>query len=66
MTARDDRGHAGAHRTFSHFNFTFATDQSRVTDLNAGDIGNGVKFSRRSIERNPEIARADGFRLRRW
>ncbi len=42
MAARNNRGHAGAHRAFADFEFSLAADQSRKTDFDPGDVGDRI------------------------
>ena len=65
MAARDDRGNARAHWAFANLKFSFATDQRRVTDFDAGDIRDGIKLSRSPFKRNTQIACANYLRLSR-
>jgi hypothetical protein len=68
MSAGDNCGHTSPDRTFSNFEFAFAFDQRGVTDLNAGDISDGIVLTRSAFEWNTEISGADnGARFgRRW
>ena len=68
VSARNDRGHPGAHWTVANIEFAFAADQSRVADFHAAHVSDGIKFSRRSFEWNAELARPDNlvFRCRSW
>jgi hypothetical protein len=63
VSTRNDCGNTGAHWPLTNFQFSFATDQGRVTDLHTGDIRDRVQFSGRAIERHTEIARANNFDL---
>ena len=45
-TARQNRGHAGAHRALADDQRAVAADQGRHADVDAADIGNGVQRSR--------------------
>jgi hypothetical protein len=66
VSARNDRGHAGAHWTFADLEFSLAANQGRKPDFNPGDIRDRVQLSWNAIERNSESAGADGwFRWRR-
>ena len=65
MSARQDRGHAGAHRAFADFELSLALDQGRESDFDSGDIGDRVEFSRGAIERNAERTCTDGWCFRR-
>src|SRR5438477_8497548 len=56
-------GKGPVHWAFAHFEFSFATDQRRVTDFDAGDICYGIKLSRSPFKRNTQIACANNFRL---
>src|SRR5438105_13800185 len=66
MTARQDRRNAGTHRALANFEFSFATDQGRIADFDAGDIRDGVKLSRCPFKRNTQFACANDLRLDYW
>ena len=61
MPTRQDSGHAGAHRTFADLKFAFAADQGGVTNFDTGYVSDRVKFSRRALKWNSEIASANNF-----
>jgi hypothetical protein len=64
MSARDDRGHSGADRAFADLELTLPTDEGGIANLDSGNVGDGVKFSGCSIERNSKGAGAQ--RCLRW
>ena len=41
-----DRRHAGADRAFTHHQLAMAPNDRRVSDLDAGYVGDGVEFAR--------------------
>src|SRR5436190_11258894 len=63
VSTRNDCGNAGARWTLANFQFSFPTDQGRVTDLHTGDIRYRIQFPWRAIEGHTEIARANNFDL---
>ena len=65
VAAWNDRGHAGADRTFADLEFSLAADQSREADFDSGDVRDRVEFSGRAVKWNAERAGANGGRFRR-
>ena len=61
MASRQNRRNTGAYWAFADLKFAFAADQRRIADFDAGDIGDGVEFSRSAFKWNPKIARTNGF-----
>ena len=64
VSARDDGRDAGPDWTFADHKFSFATNDGRVTNFDAGDVGDRVQRTRRSFKWDTEIARANNL-LRR-
>src|ERR1700694_681306 len=50
LSAGMNGGDAGAHRAFADFEFAFAGDQSRVTDLDTFHVGDGIVRAGSAIE----------------
>src|SRR5262249_15924903 len=54
--AWEDSGHAGSDGTLADDNGPFARDKGGEADFDASDIGDGIEFSGRSVERYAEIS----------
>ena len=58
FAAGEDGGDAGADWAFANLQFSFARDEGRVADGDAGNVGDGVERAGRAIEGNAQIAGA--------
>src|SRR2546427_6968053 len=58
LAARQDGGDAGTNRSLPDHQLAASRDERRVSDLDAGDVGDGVERARRTVERNPQVAGA--------
>jgi hypothetical protein len=66
LAARQDGGHAGAHRTLAHLEPACAGDQGGEADRHPGDIGNGIERPGLTVERDAQMARAGSLSARRF
>jgi hypothetical protein len=58
LAPRMNHSHPGAHRPFADDELPAARDECRVSDLDAGDIGDRVHPTRRAVDRQAKLVRA--------